>query len=87
MNGTVAAGMTNHRMESRGVRTELDEQTLLEDIRYFEGKVRDLDRPTSAYERAMLRVYGSLLAHRRQLLMAYRDGRPEAWFEYDHVAL
>jgi hypothetical protein len=63
----------------------LTEDAIVADIRYFEGKVREMGVPATSYERAMLRVYASLLAHRRQVLAAFRDGRPEAWYEYDHV--
>jgi hypothetical protein len=63
----------------------LTEDAIVADIRYFEGKVREVGVPGTSYERAMLRVYASLLAHRRQVLAAFRDGRPEAWYEYDHV--
>lgn len=63
----------------------LTEEAILADIRYFEAKVQAVKQPGSSYERAMQRVYASLLAHRRQVLAAFRDGRPEAWYEYDHV--
>ncbi|MGD8379232.1 MAG: hypothetical protein PVJ40_03265 [Gammaproteobacteria bacterium] len=64
-----------------------EEQSLLEDIAYFEDKVRRLGTPGSSYERAMLRVYASLLSHRRQRLAALRDGHPDAWYEYDRVLI
>jgi hypothetical protein len=64
----------------------LTEEAILADIRYFETKVQSgKQQPGTSYERAMQRVYASLLAHRRQVLAAFRDGRPEAWYEYDHV--
>lgn len=68
------------------IHQRLDEQAILADIRYFEDKVRELDAPRTGYERAMQRVYRSLLAHRRQILAAWRDGRPDRWYEYEHVA-
>ena len=64
----------------------LDESAILADIRYFEDKVRELGEPRTSYEHAMQRVYQSLLTHRRQILAAWRDGRPDRWFEYEHVA-
>lgn len=63
----------------------LTEEAILADIRYFEAKVSAASAPGTTYERAMQRVYASLLAHRRQVLAAFRDGRPEAWYEYEHV--
>jgi hypothetical protein len=68
------------------IHRNLDEPAILADIEYFESKVRELGEPRSSYERAMRRVYQSLLAHRRQTLAAWRDGRPERWYEYGDVA-
>ncbi|HWP94656.1 MAG TPA: hypothetical protein VNL72_02860 [Gammaproteobacteria bacterium] len=65
--------------------TTLTEESILADIRYFESRLQALANPDTSYERAMQRVYASLLAHRRQVLAAWRDGRPEAWYEYEHV--
>lgn len=65
----------------------ISEESILEDIRYFEKRLKSIGEPEDSHDRAMHRVYSSLLAHRRQMLAAYRDGRPEAWFEYEHVAV
>ena len=66
---------------------EVSESSIREDIRYFEARIAEIGNASGSHERAMLRVYNSLLAHRRQMLAAYNDGRPEAWFEYEHVVL
>lgn len=68
------------------IHRKLDEPAILADIAYFERKVSEIGAPRSSYERAMLRVYQSLLTHRRQTLAAWRDGRPDRWYEYEHVA-
>jgi len=68
------------------IHRNLDESAILADIRYFEEKVGELGVPRTSYERAMQRVYQSLLTHRRQTLAAWRDGRPDRWYEYEHVA-
>jgi hypothetical protein len=72
--------------DGEAIHRSLDESAILADIRYFEDKVRELDAPRTSYEHAMQRVYRSLLTHRRQILAAWRDGRPDRWYEYDHVA-
>lgn len=63
------------------------EANLLADIRYFESKVEAASTSSDSRNQAMKRVYASLLAHRRQTLAALRDGRPDAWYEYEHVVL
>jgi len=68
------------------IHQRLDESAILADIRYYEDKVRELGAARSSYERALQRVYQSLLTHRHQMLAAWRDGRPDRWYEYDHVA-
>lgn len=68
------------------IHRQLDEPAILADIGYFEDKVRELGTPRTPYERAMQRVYQSLLSHRRQTLAAWRDGRPDRWYEYGDVA-
>ncbi|MDX1444295.1 MAG: hypothetical protein R3270_11075 [Gammaproteobacteria bacterium] len=65
----------------------VNEDNIVEDIRYFQRRLEALKNPDDGHDRAMHRVYSSLLAHRRQMLAAYRDGRPEAWFEYEQVAI
>lgn len=67
------------------ITTGVTEQNILEDIRYFEARLHSSDSAADSHSRAMSRVYASLLAHRRQMLAALRDGRPDAWYEYDHV--
>lgn len=61
------------------------ERNILEDIRYFEARLQASGTAGDSHARAMSRVYSSLLAHRRQMLAALRDGRPDAWYEYEHV--
>lgn len=61
------------------------EANILADIRYFEERMQALDAEDGNRGSAMQRVFASLLAHRRQMLAALRDGRPDAWYEYEHV--
>ncbi len=63
------------------------ESNLLADIRYFETRIGHAAEPEDSRAQAMQRVYASLLAHRRQMLAALRDGRPDAWYEYEHVVI
>jgi hypothetical protein len=79
------AGATTVVTAGNAIAQGLTEQAILADIRYFEDKLARQPEPSTSYERAMQRVYASLLAHRRQVLAAFRDGRPEAWYEYEHV--
>lgn len=65
----------------------MTEGNILADIRYFEERIGTVDAADSSHAQAMKRVYASLLAHRRQVLAALRDGRPDAWYEYEHVVL
>lgn len=65
----------------------VSETSILEDIDYFERRLAALGEPADSHGRAMHRVYTSLLAHRRQVLAAFRDGRPEAWYEYESQLL
>lgn len=62
--------------------TKVTENEVLEDIRYFENRLDEIRGAESVYQRARRNVYRILLRHRRQLLAAIRDGRPEAWTEY-----
>ncbi|MGD8574167.1 MAG: hypothetical protein PVJ40_04380, partial [Gammaproteobacteria bacterium] len=59
------------------------EDEVLADIEYFATRLSSLDTSDNSYDQARRHVYEILLAHRRQLLKALRDGRPEAWPEYD----
>jgi len=63
------------------------EANILADIRYFEARIDAAAAHGSSRDQAMRRVYASLLAHRRQMLAALRDGRPDAWYEYEHVVV
>lgn len=65
---------------------QLDEAAILADIRYFADKVHELDGVQEGPALAMRRVYQGLLTHRHQILAAWRDGRPDRWYEYDHSA-
>lgn len=65
----------------------VNEANILADIRYFEERVSAATAAQDGHSKAMRRVYVSLLAHRRQMLAALRDGRPDAWYEYEHVVL
>lgn len=69
------------------IATGVTEANLLADIRYFEARVDDSASASDSRNQAMRRVYASLLAHRRQMLAALRDGRPDAWYEYEHVVI
>ena len=81
MQGTAQRRDDSGNAIARGV----TEGNILADIRYFEQKVSQLE--DGSHGKAMQRVYSSLLTHRRQMLAALRDGRPDAWYEYEHVAL
>ncbi len=63
--------------------SKVTEEEILSDIAYFGERLDQLGSPSSVYERARKHVYTVLLRHRKQLLAAYRDGRPEAWPEYE----
>ncbi|HEX7029436.1 MAG TPA: hypothetical protein VF254_02480 [Gammaproteobacteria bacterium] len=77
-----AHGATNGNAIAAGV----TEANILADIRYFEARIEAAVDGNSR-DQAMRRVYASLLAHRRQMLAALRDGRPDAWYEYEHVVV
>lgn len=77
----------SHGEGGNAIAKEVTESAIREDIQYFESRIRELGEASSSHERAMLRVYSSLLSHRRQMMAAYRDGRPDAWFEYEHLAI
>ena len=61
-----------------------DEQSVLEDIAWFEARIRQLGDEGVEEVRgsAALQVCRLLLRQRRQLLAALRDGNPEKWPEY-----
>ncbi len=60
----------------------LTEEILLQEIEYYERKARGVIVPTTRHQRGMLQVYRTLASHRRRLLAAFRDGRPEEWWKY-----
>lgn len=80
---TAAAHITGGNAITDGV----NEANITADIRYFEERIASADASADVHAKAMRRVYASLLAHRRQMLAAVRDGRPDAWYEYEHVVL
>lgn len=49
----------------------LAEQALLDDISYLEHQIRELGTAPDEESRAMRRVYGRQLVHRRQMLASY----------------
>lgn len=83
MNTTTAQTLTGGNAITAGV----NEANIIADIRYFEERIASADSTRDGHAKAMRRVYASLLAHRRQMLAALRDGRPDAWYEYEHVVL
>ena len=52
------------------------------EIKYFERKASEARRSQDPEERWKYSLYRDHANHRRKLLAALRDGRPEAWFEY-----
>lgn len=80
----MAASLQSHETQARDY-SKVTEEEILSDIAYFGERLDQLSSPASVYERARKHVYTVLLRHRKQLLAAYRDGRPEAWPEYEAV--
>jgi len=78
-------GQTRQEPSGNAIASGVTERNILADIRYFEERVASLD--SDSHGKAMQRVYASLLTHRRQMLAALRDGRPDAWYEYEYVVL
>lgn len=78
-------GQTRQEASGNAIAMGVNESNVLADIRYFEERVASLDSDSQG--KAMQRVYASLLKHRRQVLAALRDGRPDAWYEYEYVVL
>lgn len=62
--------------------SNLTERALLDDIDYLERHVRELRQSGDPDDQSMLRTYTRLLASRRQMLSAWRDGKPESWRQY-----
>jgi hypothetical protein len=55
---------------------------LREEIAFYEQKLATIQKPETSHDRGMALVYRAHIRHRRKLLAALRDGRPEAWAEY-----
>ena len=62
--------------------TPPSEQQLREEIAYYERKCAELARKADGIELGALSLYRAHALHRKKLLAAVRDGRPEAWQEY-----
>ncbi len=58
------------------------ESQLRREIAYYEGLAAQLRRSMDPSERWKQHLYKDHASHRRKLLAALRDGRPEAWVEY-----
>ncbi len=70
------------RIPIHGPFDDLTEDILRQEIDYYENKVKDVVVPTTRHQRGMLQVYRTLASHRKKLLAAFRDGRPEEWLHY-----
>lgn len=73
-------------MDGNAIASGVTESNILADIRYFESRI-EAAAGRDNRNAAMRRVYANLLAHRRQMLAALRDGRPEAWYEYEQLVI
>ena len=58
------------------------EEQLRREIAYYEHKISDLSARLPSINRGVLSLYEAHAIHRRKLLAALMDGRPEAWQEY-----
>lgn len=58
------------------------EEQLEEEIAYYEGKLAEFTQGRRGPSQVILSLYQAHALHRRKLLAAIRDGRPEAWTEY-----
>jgi len=65
--------MLDHRPTERQLRRE---------IMYYERLAAQLRRSIDPGEKWKQHLYEEHASHRRKLLAALRDGRPEAWVEY-----
>ncbi len=61
----------------------LTEEFLLAEIAEYESRAEGLASPPAGVEPEMGMVYRTLAGYRRQLLAALRDGRPQAWLDYE----
>lgn len=78
---------TRNPSAGNAIASGVTERNILADIHYFEARMSAAEKDGNSHGKAMRRVYASLLAHRRQILAALRDGRPDAWYEYEHVVI
>ena len=62
--------------------TPPSEQQLCDEIAYYERKCAELAGKTHTQDHGVLSLWEAHALHRRKLLAAVRDGRPEAWLEY-----
>ena len=62
--------------------TPPSEDRLRAEIDYYERKSVDLARRMNDRNRIAVSLYKAHALHRKKLLAAVRDGRPEAWQEY-----
>ena len=58
------------------------ERQLREEIVYYERKCAALTGETDDEDHGAISLYQAHALHRKKLLAAVRDGRPEAWLEY-----
>jgi len=58
------------------------EEQLQEEIAYYERKLAEFAKGRQGPSQAMLSLYQAHAMHRKKLLAAIKDGRPEAWTEY-----
>lgn len=84
-NFAMIQGTNRSAASGSAIASGVTESNILADIAYFEQRVAKLE--SDSHGKAMQRVYASLLTHRRQMLAALRDGRPDAWYEYEYVVL
>lgn len=70
------------RIPVHGPFDHLTEGDIRRDIEGLKGKLQELGVPVSRRQVLRARVLLKLPSHRRRLLQAFRDGRPERWVEY-----
>ena len=58
------------------------EAQLLREIRYYTRLATQMHLSQDSTDRWRESLYRAHASHRKKLLAALRDGRPEAWFEY-----
>lgn len=62
--------------------TPPSEQQLRDEIAYYERKCAELASKVHGQDHGVLSLCQAHALHRKKLLAAVRDGRPEAWLEY-----